>query len=85
VNAYSLKIKESAAKALSRIPKGDRVRLVHRIEQLRVNPVAGSVLKGEFEGLRRIRVGDYRVIYEVHDQELVVLVVRVAHRREAYR
>ncbi|TVR94748.1 MAG: type II toxin-antitoxin system RelE/ParE family toxin [Spirochaetaceae bacterium] len=34
---------------------------------------------------RRIRVGDYRVIYEVHDQEVAVLVVRVAHRRDAYR
>ena len=49
------------------------------------NPLAGSPLKGDLRGLRRVRVGDYRVVYEVLDGELVVLVVLVAHRREAYR
>jgi mRNA interferase RelE/StbE len=43
------------------------------------------VLKGEFSGLRRIRIGNYRVAYEVHDQELVVLVIRIGHRRGVYR
>jgi len=46
---------------------------------------AGGVLKGELGGLRRIRVGTYRIIYEVYDERLTILVVRVAHRREAYR
>ncbi len=50
----------------------------------RENPFKGSVLKGELRGLRRIRVGDYRVVYEVQDSILLVLVVRVAHRRDAY-
>jgi mRNA interferase RelE/StbE len=43
------------------------------------------VLKGEFAGLRRIRVGVFRIVYEVHAGELTILVVRVTHRREAYR
>ena len=42
-------------------------------------------MKGENRGLRRLRVGDYRVVYEVLDGELVVLVVRIAQRREVYR
>jgi len=42
-------------------------------------------LKGELVGLRRARAGDYRIVYEVLDDVLVVLVVRVAHRREVYR
>lgn len=44
-----------------------------------------SALKGGFEGLLRLRVGHYRVVDEWHRSELVILVVRVGHRREVYR
>ena len=83
--AYSLRIKESAAKALQRIHKPDRIRLIEAIDRLRETPTAGGVLKGEFSGLRRLRVGQYRIIYEVIHEELLVLVVRIGHRREIYR
>lgn len=82
---YSLSIKQSAAKALAKIEGEDRQRIINAIDQLKTNPVAGSVLKGEFSGLRRIRVGNYRVVYEVQDEKLVILVIRIGHRREAYR
>jgi len=82
---YSLQIKKSAAKALAKISKNDRIRLIEAIDRLREEPNAGGVLKGEFAGLRRLRVGSYRIIYEVIDDQLVVLVVRVAHRRDVYR
>jgi len=49
------------------------------------SPVAGSALKGEFEGLRRLRVGRFRVVVEWQRSELVILVVRIGHRREVYR
>ncbi|MGB5814528.1 MAG: type II toxin-antitoxin system RelE/ParE family toxin [Thermoanaerobaculia bacterium] len=81
---YSLKIKASAAKALRRIDKPERLRLISAIDRLANEPTAGGVLKGEFSGLRRLRVGDYRIIYEVIHNELTVLVVRVGHRREVY-
>lgn len=82
---YSVKIKRSAAEELSRIAKPERGRLIDAIDRLAENALQGAVLKGDLRGLRRIRVGDYRVLYEVRDQELVVLVVRVRHRREVYR
>ncbi|MFV2074418.1 MAG: type II toxin-antitoxin system RelE/ParE family toxin [Thermoanaerobaculales bacterium] len=82
---YSLQIKRSAAKALARISKNDRFRLIEAIDRLRAEPNAGGVLKGEFAGLRRLRVGSFRIIYEVIDDQLLVLVVRVAHRSHAYR
>ncbi len=82
---YSTRIKRSAARELARVPRRDRERIVHVIDRLADNPLAGSPLKGDLRGLRRVRVGDYRVVYEVLDGELVVLVVLVAHRREAYR
>jgi len=82
---YSLQIKKSAAKALAKISKNDRIRLIEAIDRLREEPNAGGVLKGEFAGLRRLRIGSYRIIYEVIDDQLVVLGVRVAHRRDVYR
>lgn len=82
---YSIQIKQSAAKALKKLPKVDRLNLTAAIDQLAINPGVGSVLKGEFQGLRRIRVGQYRVVYEINDGELIVLVIRIGHRREVYR
>ena len=82
---YSLQIKKSAAKALARISKNDRIRLIEAIDRLRKEPNAGGVLKGEFSGLRRLRVRSYRIIYEVIDDQLVVLVIRVGHRKNVYR
>ena len=82
---YSLKIKASAAKALAKIAKPDRQHLIEAIDVLKTNPFQGNALKGEHTGLRRVRVGSYRVIYEVLDEELIVLVVCVGHRREVYR
>ena len=82
---YSIRIKASAAKALRKIDARDRGRLIAAINRLAHERSAGSALKGEFSGLRRLRVGNYRVIYEVIHDELTVLVVRISHRREAYR
>jgi len=81
----SLRIKRSAAKALEAVPKADRLRLLTAIDRLCESPLAGSALKGEFEGLRRLRVGRYRIVYEWQRQELVVLIVRVGHRKDVYR
>ncbi len=83
--AYTVRIKASAERSLRHIAKPDRIRLVEAIDRLADEPTAGSALKGEFTGLRRLRVGTYRVVYEVTHEELVVLVVRVGHRREVYR
>ena len=83
--SFSIRIKESAAKELRRVAKPDRARIVAAIDRLSETPHLGTSLKGDLRGLRRIRVGDYRILYEVRDKELVVLVVRVAHREDTYR
>ncbi len=83
--SYSIKIKSSAAKALTRIDVKERTRLVQTIDRLADEPSAGSALKGEFGGLRRLRVGRYRIIYEAIHRELTVLVVRIGHRKDVYR
>ncbi len=83
--AYSVRIKRSTARELARIAKPARGRIVEAIDGLAGNPFAGSALKGELRGLRRIRVGEYRIVYEIQETELVVLVIRVRHRRDVYR
>ncbi|MBW2262795.1 MAG: type II toxin-antitoxin system RelE/ParE family toxin [Deltaproteobacteria bacterium] len=82
---YSLKIKGSAAKEIRRLSPEDRSRVVAAIDGLKEQPHLGTLLKGQLTGLRRLRVGCYRVIYEVQDDVLVVLVLRVGHRRDVYR
>ena len=61
------------------------MRLIEAIDRLAESPHAGGVLKGEFAGLRRLRIANYRIIYEVITGELVVLVIRIGHRKEVYR
>ena len=82
---YSLRIKASAVRELERIDKSVRSRLIAAIDRLVDNPHRGQQLKGELTGLRRVRVGDYRIIYEIDAGELVILVIRVGHRRHIYR
>jgi mRNA interferase RelE/StbE len=82
---YSLQIKASASKEIRALPKGDRERVVAAIDSLREEPHQGTQLKGSTTGLRRIRVGRYRVIFEVQSSVLVILVLRVGHCRDVYR
>lgn len=80
--SYSIQIKRSAQKELRRITKSERKRIIEAIGQLAENPFAGSILKGSLRGIYRLRVGDYRVLYELGEN---ILILRVAHRRSAYR
>ena len=82
---YFVRIKGSAARELKRIDRPVRARIIEAIDGLAENPFRGTALKGELKGLRRIRVGEHRIVYEIQDQALLVLVVRVRHRRDVYR
>jgi len=81
----TVRIKRSAPKALRKIDRSERERFVAAIDRLATELSPGGVLKGEFGGLRRTRIGSFRVIYEVHHGKLTVLAVRGAHRRAVYR
>ena len=85
--SYLVRIKGSAAKELARLPRDVRERLIGAIDSLAAAPLAGSALgwqraEGWPAGIGRLRVGSCRIVYEVREDDLVVLVVRVAHRRE---
>jgi mRNA interferase RelE/StbE len=83
--SYSLKIKRSAFEEIQALPKPERLRVVEAIDRLPENPHVGKLLKGDLSGLRRIRVGDYRIVYEINEGQVLVLVLRVAHRKNVYR
>ena len=83
---YLFQFAPSARQQLGRLPTAVQERIAERVDRLATDPRPhGSIkLKGE-DDLYRIRVGDYRVIYAIRDDELIVLVLRVGHRREVYR
>jgi mRNA interferase RelE/StbE len=83
---YQLIIKPSAEKQLDRLPANTRRRVVAALEDLRHDPRPPGCVKltGE-DDLWRIRVGVYRVVYQIRDVELIILVVRIAHRKDVYR
>jgi mRNA interferase RelE/StbE len=85
VASYKVRIKRSAAKELEAVPLKDRRRLVVRIEGLAGNPRPAEVEKLSGEEKYRIRQGDYRILYEIVDEDLIVTVVRLGHRRDVYR
>ena len=83
--SYSLAFRKSVAEDLRSIPNQDVKRILKRIESLRENTrVKGSVkLSGQEQ--YRIRQGVYRIVYEIKDKELIVLVVKVGHRSKVYK
>ena len=84
--AYRIEVLPSAAKELRKLPVKFRRQVARRIDALGDNPRPDGVraLKARGKGLWRIRSGDYRVIYRIKDEVLVVLVLKVADRKDAY-
>jgi mRNA interferase RelE/StbE len=87
--AWTVEFHPDAAKELKRLDRRVAARLVKTLET-RIAPLddprsLGAPLKGEHESYWRWRIGDYRVIARIEDARITILIVRVAHRREAYR
>ena len=83
---HTVVITRSPQKALDRLEGDIYARITRKLEELEDNPRPMGVekLSGR-EDLYRVRVGNWRIVYAIQDQELIVLVVKVAHRREVYR
>ena len=82
---YSLAFKISVAKDLRSIPKKDVKQILKCIERLREDPRAEGCIKLSGQERYRVRQGVYRIIYEIQDSRLIILVVKVAHRRVVYK
>jgi mRNA interferase RelE/StbE len=82
---YTVELLPAAVRQLRRLPAAARARIVARVAELETDPRPPGVVKLAHEELWRIRVGDYRIVYEIHDDRLLVLVVRIGHRKDVYR
>ena len=83
--SYKLLIKPSAAKELETLPKKDRQRIVTKIHSLSVEPRPPGCEKLSGHDLYRVRQGNYRILYTVHDADLLVVIITIGHRRAVYR
>ena len=83
---YEIEFVTSAAKEFRSLGSEIKHRIAMAIDALRENPrpIGVRKLRGH-ERLYRIRVGSYRVVYEIHDQESLIRVTRIRHRREVYK
>jgi mRNA interferase RelE/StbE len=84
---YRIEFRPAAARQFRKLPRQAQRRIdaALRLLQDSPRPPKAEALKGALRGYLRIRTGDYRVVYCVEDDRLVICVVRVAHRRDVYR
>jgi mRNA interferase RelE/StbE len=82
---YEVRLKSSVKKQLKNLDKKQAERILIKIYLLADNPYPNGAEQLTGQKAFRIRVGDYRVIYEVHNHQLLVQVVRVGHRKDVYR
>lgn len=83
---YTIEFSRAAEKQLLSVQKQDLRKIAQKIDKLSSNPLPSGYekLKGS-EDLYRIRQGDYRIIYTVAEKKLLVLIIKIGHRREIYR
>lgn len=84
--SYQILFTPRAERDLASLPQSARIRITRKIDSLAVEPRPGAAkkLQGR-DGMYRLRVGDYRVLYTVEDRVVTVVIVRVGHRRDIYR
>jgi mRNA interferase RelE/StbE len=83
--SYTIFIEKSAQKDLSKITPPHQNRIIKAIQLLSKNPRPSGSKKLSGRDAWRIRVGNYRIIYEIHDDRLIILVVVIGHRKDIYR
>ena len=82
--SYTIVIPKPVQKQIDRLPNLVYSRIVEKFKQLEADPRPQGVVKLKNSDRYRIRIGNYRVIYEIDDDKLVVILVRCKHRKDAY-
>ena len=83
--SYKILIKASAVKELKKIPKKNLSKVTERINSLAIDPSPPGCEKLTVQNAYRLRQGSYRIIYTIDDEILVILVIKVGHRRDIYK
>ena len=87
MGTYQIKILPTAQKELASLPGAIKKRIGKKIDSLEKNPrpPGGKMLKGKRGDFHRLRVGDYRILYQIKSEAILVIVIKIGHRREVYR
>jgi mRNA interferase RelE/StbE len=85
MESFKILIKESAAKEIKRIEKKDRIRIIAKIQSLANDPHPPGSKKLSGQEKYRIRQGNYRILYQIIRDELIIHVVKVGHRSKVYK
>jgi len=84
VAKYSIRIKASAVKELNKIPHKDLKRIIKKVQDLAENPRPTGAEKLSGQDKYRIRQGNYRIVYAIEDDVLIVYIIKIAHRKDIY-
>jgi mRNA interferase RelE/StbE len=83
---YRIEFSPTAERQFKKLPKEVQARLKHRIDILAENPFPRGVKKlSAEEDLYRLRIGDYRIVYQVQGKALLILILKLGHRKNVYR
>ena len=82
---YKVLIKPSAIKELNKIPKKDISKITDRIQALAIDPRPSGCEKLTAQNAYRIRQGVYRIVYSIEDDSLIIVVIKIGHRRNVYK
>lgn len=85
MSAYRVRLARHAGKQVEDLPTQVRGRVVAALRAIQAEPALGTKLRGQFQGSRRYRVGDYRIVYQVIERERLILIENIRHRGRAYR
>ena len=86
MNKYQIELSKTASKQLKKLSKEEQGRIEEKIDELADNPRPEGVVKlKDAENSYRIRVGNYRVLYDIFDHILLVNVIKIGHRKDVYR
>ena len=84
--SYRIEVSATAEKQIRRLPREDRLRVLRAIRPLATEPTPpGSRKIRGYDDVFRIRVGTYRIIYRVEGRRLLIIILKLGHRREIYR
>ena len=81
---YKIIFEKKAENFLRKLERKEQERIAKKFNELENNPELGKPLTGKLAGLWSLRIGDYRTIYQIRKSELLILVLKIGHRKDVY-
>jgi mRNA interferase RelE/StbE len=81
---FDVRLQDPAKKFLKKLEKQEQTRIIKKLKQLKENPELGKPLTGKLSGLWSLRVGKYRALYQIRNNELLILILDIGHRKNIY-